>query len=822
MMLCYIKKRPNEGESVGHIHVHPLTLAFQGPHADLEKKYKQSAYKDKNNLFQIRILLALAGVIFAFFGIQDRLVAHDTYTTLWMIRYGVICPIILLVILFSFTSYFSGIMQLALSFTAFLSGSGIIAMALLISSPANYYYYVGLIIVFMFLYSFGRVRFVCATMTGWLLVLLYDLSASIIRPSDITLLVNNNFLFVCANLIGMTSCYLLEYFDRKNFVITIKFENERLKATEINEELENRVLERTALLNNLNNDYKAEIEQRKNAEQELLKIKNELEMRVDRRTAELQQTNKELERAKEAADASTRYKSEFLANMSHEIRTPMNAIIGMTDLVMNAKLSQDQRNGFLKIMRTSARSLLGIINDILDLSKIEAGKLDFDINTFNLREQVEGVTDMFIQTVNSKGIDLIVDIAADIPSFIRGDSLRLQQVMINLISNALKFTENGEICVRVNKGTVTSQTVELLFEVQDSGIGIDADKQAHLFDAFAQADGSVTRRYGGTGLGLAICKRIVCMMGGDIGVESQPGKGSCFRFNVILEKDEGKQTHALSILHHEIKSLFVVCVIHNHNHQHVLSQMLDHFGITHENMEFVENALDRLNSIAGNDGHRILIVDDDSLSGEDLKTIRQYKRDTFHENKASVLMVSSIKTEEEIFQLKEQGIDDIIAKPVKSSHLFDVIMTTIHGDKKESPMDEAVGTHGRFKGMNVLLVEDNLINQLVAVEILEYEGIDVYRSSNGLEAIDMVTKHSFDAILMDIQMPEMDGIEATQYIRNELGYHSKDLPIIAMTAHVMQGDKARCLETGMDDFISKPIESMKLFDVLDKYYPKRK
>jgi signal transduction histidine kinase/DNA-binding response OmpR family regulator/HPt (histidine-containing phosphotransfer) domain-containing protein len=714
-------------------------------------------------------------------------------------------------------------MQLVFMVTAFIGGGGIIAMIAMTPPPATYSYYAGLILVFMFLYTFGRIRFIWATVSGWMLVILYEVSAIYFTSPPLPVLINNNFFFIGANIVGMASCYLLEFFDRKNFFIQGQLENEKEKTKKTNEDLERRVLERTALLNNLNASLKAEIERRKQFESELTNIKKELEIRVENRTLELKKANRELEKAKEIADASARSKSEFLANMSHEIRTPMNAIIGMSDLAMNQGINQAQRNEYLGIIGKSARSLLGIINDILDLSKIEAGKLDFEIKSFKLREYVEGVTDMFIETIHSKGVEFIVDIAPDIPVYVKGDSLRLQQVLLNLISNALKFTEKGEICVRVKKGMISDLSVELLFEVVDTGIGIDLYKNYNLFDAFAQADGSITRKYGGTGLGLTICKRIVTMMGGDIDVESVPGQGSTFRFNVFLERDDERETRSTVLsINKRIRETGIIAVINNRNLQGVVSKMLDVFGMKSVVTDDFKAAADLIErQVSRKTSGRmcdILILDEDVLNEDRLRVIKDLKSVRNGEAPLPVILLGSLKKEDEETALKSWGIDEIIMKPLKSSNMLDAIMKAAHGvTPMEIAREDDGGPEAGLRGMDVLLVEDNPINQMVAIELLLLEGVHVSQASNGIEAIELIRNNRFDAVLMDVQMPEMDGIEATRVIRNELEIGHEDLPIVAMTAHVMQGDRERCLEAGMDDFISKPIERQKLFKVLGKY-----
>ncbi|WP_459922395.1 hybrid sensor histidine kinase/response regulator [Desulfatiferula olefinivorans] len=775
-------------------------------------------HKNLKYMFEIRVVVFLAGLFYSVFGVLDVLLVPDDFKPLLLIRFGIVLPFIIFVILFSYTRYFGRYMQLVFMATVFVSGGGIIAMIVITPPPATYSYYAGLILVFMFQYTFGRVRFIWATTSGWTLILVYEMAAVLFTSTPVPVLINNNFFFICANLIGMTSCYVLEFFDRRNFFMALQLEEEQEKTNKINEELENRVLERTALLNEMNRNLKVEIGQRKKIEGELRKIKDELEIRVEERTRELINANRALERARDVADASARSKSEFLANMSHEIRTPMNAIIGMSDLAMNSGLSRIQRNEYLDIIRTSARSLLGIINDILDLSKIESGRLELDLHPFNIREHVEGVADMFIQAVHTKGVGLIVDIAPDVPDLVRGDSLRLQQVLLNLISNAMKFTETGEICVKLTPGRQENDTVELCFEVSDTGIGIDLEKTPNLFDAFAQADGTITRKYGGTGLGLTICNRIVTLMGGAISVDSRPGEGSRFQFNVILGRERDVQAVYVP-RHQSLHGTRVITVIANPNLSHVVDQMLEGFGLRHRSVSSVA-ALESLIASSENGAVcDVLMLDEEVLSPEDYERIGEIKTGFRPSGSAAVVLIASLKTRQDRDALTTRGIDAVVMNPVKSSSMLDALMTLVNGQSVKRPRLERIyrKTHA-FDGMHVLLVEDNLINQMVAVEILSLEGIHVERASNGLEAIEKLKDQTFDVVLMDVQMPEMDGIEATRIIRGDMALTSDTLPVIAMTAHVMHDDRRRCLDAGMNDFVSKPIERETLFAVLGRFY----
>jgi signal transduction histidine kinase/DNA-binding response OmpR family regulator len=551
--------------------------------------------------------------------------------------------------------------------------------------------------------------------------------------------------------------------------------------------------------------------------------------RIGAMSAEIQRSNETLERrveerTQEAREANVA-KSLFLANMSHEIRTPMNAILGFSHLALRTDLTSKQRDYLLKI-KSATSALLGLINDILDFSKIEAGKLSLEHVPFDLRPSLESVSNIAAVKALEKGVSLNFDIDRAIPSVLIGDSLRFNQVLLNLVSNAIKFTERGEIVVGIRPLNRRGSGIVIEVTVHDTGIGMTLEQQARLFHSFSQADSSTTRRFGGTGLGLAISQQLVELMGGSIEVESEPGKGSTFRFTINMEVGEDRLMPA-RLPSEELRRLRVMIVDDNAASREILQEVFASWSIQADLAASAEEALSALKDGTAHGVSYDLVLMDWKMPGMNgLEAARQLQSAAELSKPPAVIIVSAYSNEETMVESKAVGISAFLIKPVDAGVLLDIITKLFGDDDHRSPSVLAGSPTSlalpqvalELHGARVLLVEDNEINREVAVEILGDAGLIVEIAENGRIACDKVLAaegEGFDAVLMDMQMPEMDGIEATIRIRKH--WKADRLPIIAMTAHAYEQERQRCLEAGMNDHIAKPVDPAKLVETLNRW-----
>ncbi len=532
----------------------------------------------------------------------------------------------------------------------------------------------------------------------------------------------------------------------------------------------------------------------------------------------VQERTEKLERAMVEAQTANDAKSSFLANMSHEIRTPMNAIIGMVGLSLNKKLSSKLRE-YLLTVRSSAESLLAIINDILDFSKIEAGKITLELVDFQLHQLFDKLADLFSDQAANRNIELVIGVESGIPVALRGDPLRMEQVFINLLGNALKFTDQGVIFVHATLDSETATGVKILFSVSDTGMGISEEQHDSLFEPFTQADGSMTREYGGTGLGLSICRRLVNLHGGEIWVKSIPGEGTTVFFTAEFTR-QPPEREIQYVVPATIRGLRVLVIDDNDTASCITTKMLESFHFHVDEVSSCAAAKERIGERISR--YNLILVDWLMPEVDGIECVKSLRAMDGAED-VPIIMMTAFGGDREVVLAKEIGVNYFLTKPVKQSLLFDTIMAifnypeAMHSSLDDREMRREVVSSEHLAGVRILLAEDNRINQNVARELLESVGIIVEIASNGQEAVHILQDRGdeFDAVLMDVQMPVMDGFQATEAIRANPAL--ADIPVIAVTAHAMQGDREKCMRIGMNDYVAKPITPELLFSVLTRW-----